>query len=497
MSSIGNRKLTRNVWVTLANTLVSGILLYLLYRYLLQTIGVEKVGVWSIVMASTSLSRIGGLGFGGSVLKFVAKYLAVDNLGAIRRVVETATITVAVLILLLLIVVYWPLDYLLAHVVATEEIDAARELLPYAMLSLWLSTMVGIAQASFEGLHRFDIPAVANIAAGSLYFAFVVVLVPGFGLMGLAYAQVLQVFIVWVSLWYLLRNSIPGLPWLPWRWERRYFIEMFRYGVNFQVGSLVQMLLEPSTKLLMGKFGGLAMVGYFEMANRMVVQFRAILVSVNRIAIPIIADLKENNENKIVDVYRFSFRILMFLSLLLYLGIVAVSPSISRLWIGHYQAEFVYFSVVLSVGWMVNTMSGPSYMGNLGSGELKYNTLYHVVSGILNLVFGLILGRLFGGYGVAIAFAMSIAIASVLLIYRYQMKHRVSISGLHVSENILLLTSACIGAASAWFYFDHSSGKQQSLLLLLGSALIYGALVAVPAWLHRVRRELLGNRLCW
>ncbi len=496
MSVIRSRKLTRNVWVTLMNTVVSGILLYLLYRYLLQTIGVEKVGVWSIVMASTSLSRIGGLGLGGSVIKFVAKYLANDNHQAIRHVIETATISVSVLILFILILAYWPLDTLLAHVVASAEADSARALLPYAMFSLWLSTMVGISQASFEGLHRFDVPGIANIAGGVLYFGFVVLLVPKFGVLGLAYAQILQMLFVLITLWHLLRKVVPALQWFPRRWDKRYFLEMLKYGVNFQIGSVVQMLLEPTTKLMMGSFGGLAMVGYFEMANRMVMQFRSILVSVNRIAIPIIADLKENDEERIGDIYLSSFRILMFLSLPLYLGIVALAPSISQLWIGHYQPEFVYMSLILSLGWMINTLSGPSYMGNLGSGELESNTLYHVISGGLNLILSWGLGVLFDGYGVAFAFSIAIIVGSLVLITRYQSKNQISISSLVMFENLRLLVSACIGSILVWKYFEYSVAETQPAFLVAGGILIYGGLVAIPVWRHDVRKKLIGDRVC-
>ena len=60
-----------NARVSIAQTIVVGLVLFILYRYLLATIGVEQLGLWSVVLASTSISRISELGLSGSVVKFL------------------------------------------------------------------------------------------------------------------------------------------------------------------------------------------------------------------------------------------------------------------------------------------------------------------------------------------------------------------------------------------------------------------------------------------
>jgi hypothetical protein len=60
---------------TMATTQV-GISFFALFRFLLGTIGIEKVGIWSLVLATTNVTRISELGFADSLLQFVSRSLA-------------------------------------------------------------------------------------------------------------------------------------------------------------------------------------------------------------------------------------------------------------------------------------------------------------------------------------------------------------------------------------------------------------------------------------
>jgi O-antigen/teichoic acid export membrane protein len=67
-------------------------------------------------------------------------------------------------------------------------------------------------------------------------------------------------------------------PLLPVQWKLKRFREMLGYGVNFQINSVVMLLFEPTTKILLGRFCELAAAGYFEMGQRLVMQARALIV---------------------------------------------------------------------------------------------------------------------------------------------------------------------------------------------------------------------------
>ena len=87
------RRIFKNARMAVLQVLVAGLTLFFLYRFLLNTIGVKQLGVWSLVLATSSIIHIGNLGFSGSVVKFVAKYVARQELVLAAEVIETAAIS--------------------------------------------------------------------------------------------------------------------------------------------------------------------------------------------------------------------------------------------------------------------------------------------------------------------------------------------------------------------------------------------------------------------
>ena len=73
---IAKRRVLINAAMATAQVVVIGISFFAIFRFLLGTIGIEKVGIWSLVLATTNVTRIGELGFANSVLQFSSRYLA-------------------------------------------------------------------------------------------------------------------------------------------------------------------------------------------------------------------------------------------------------------------------------------------------------------------------------------------------------------------------------------------------------------------------------------
>ena len=277
------RRIFKNARMAVLQVLVTGLTLFFLYRFLLEALGVELLGVWSLVLATSSIVHIGNLGLSGSVVKFVAKYVARHEMVVAAEVIETAAITLGGVFLVLLVIAYPVLSKLLEVGLPTENLGDAMLLLPFALVSLWLAVITGTFQSGLDGCQRIDLRSILAIVGGILNLIFAVVFVQAYGFIGLGYAQVLQAVLILISSWFVLRGELRDLPLFPCRWRRSLFLEMLHYGINFQISSIAIMLYEPVTKWLMSYFGGLAMTGYYEMASRMVAQFRAIPVAANQV----------------------------------------------------------------------------------------------------------------------------------------------------------------------------------------------------------------------
>ncbi len=465
--------LTRNATMAVIQALVSGVTLFLLYRYLLHEIGAEHVGIWAIVLATASASRISEMGFTGSALKYTAQYIARGEPGKASVVIQTTVITIAVVLSVVLAISYPAIVWVMPKFISAGQIQSAFDILPYAIISVLIGALAGVFSSGLEGCQRVDLRAWVSMFSGLLFLGCTWLLVPRYGLLGLAWAQIGQGCAMLAGSRWLLQRELPELPLVRYVWSYALFREMFQYGANFQVTSIFAMLFEPTTKALMAKFGGLSLTAYYEMANRMVMQFRSLLVAANQAVVPRIATLHERDPESVRDAYGESYRIVFFLALPLYSVIAAITPLAGELWIGHYEPAFVRYSILLAAGFWINTLVGPAYFVNLGTGALRWNTMSHVVIGVLNGLLGYQLGKYYGGDGVVLGYVLALVAGSGLLVLGYHKNFCIPLSELFPGDSKKLLAGCFAG-------------------LLLGGA----TLISLESRVGNLIRETLAVLVC-
>lgn len=486
------RQILINATMSLVQIIIISGVLFFLYRFLLKTIGVEQLGIWSLVLATTSVTQVANFGLSGSVVKFVAKYVARNEYKNVSGVIQTAVISLAVIVGSIIIIAYPLIKWVLTLVIPPNSLEYGLRILPFALLSLWLTMITSVFHSGIDGFQKIYIRNFIMMG-GSAFFAFLCfILAPKYGLIGLAYAQIMNNSMVLLVSWILIKRLLPLLPVIPYHWNRSLFKEIISYGINFQIISVTGMLYDPITKALLSKFGGLSMVGYYEMANRMIQQFRAFIVSANQVIVPAIADLQEKNPERIRSVYLTNYNLLFYLALPLYSLIIISIPLISELWIGHYERIFVIFGILLAIGWFLNTLNVPAYYTNLGTGELRWNVSSHIAIGLLNAGLGILLGVFFGGIGVAIGWVIALAFGSSIIYISYHIKHRIPLVEL-IPETSRSMVFICVLSVLSFLVIQNKLNHTfnqialDSLVIILFSTIIF-----IPFWLNPMRKQLMG-----
>lgn len=484
-----NKRIVRNALTAVTQVIISGVILIFLYRYLLSSIGVEKLGVWSIVLATTSITRLGDFGFSGSVVKFVAKYVALEQPKKIDEVIQTAVACTGGATGVVLLAAYPFIGYILTHFIPVNALQDALSILPFALLSLWISSITGAYQSGLDGHQRIDLRNVLLIIGGVFYLFASMLLIPEYGFIGLAYAQVLQAVVMSILNWLLLKRQLTQLSFFP-RWHKHRFSEMWRYSLQFQFSSVANMLFDPISKILLTKFGSLAMVGYYDMASRLITQIRSAIISANQVVVPVISGMHETEPERVTKIYRDSFNLLLYFAMPLYAFVFASLPLVSELWIGHYEANFVIFADILIVGWFVNTMSGSAFFANLGTGNLGWNSIGQLVVGATNVCLGVVLGYLFGGTGVVGAWGIALAVGGVVVISAYHVCNDIPFGALLLKESSKLMLASVSGVVFCLLWYYNLHGAMQPLKMLVVTAVFFGVVVFPFFWFHPMRLRL-------
>lgn len=488
-----DQRLRRTAALSVAQVVIAGGALVFFYRYLIDAIGVAAVGVWGVVLATTSVGRMADFGLSGGISRFVAKARAQGNMVGAAIYVETAAVSSGIASGLLVAVAFPVLNAYLSAVLPENSLPVAMAMLPYALFAFWTTSVAGVYLGGLDGVLRVDLRNLLMIASSVLQVGFGILFVHSNGIMGLAYAQATQALIVLCLTLVVLRRTLPTLSPVPVKWDSAILRELLGFGWKLQVTSIAVLLFEPVTKGLLARFGGLASAGYYEMATRMVQQVRAILVNANQVLVPAVADASERDPLRARRLYNASYRVVLFLVLPVIGGLVVSLPAVSQLWIGHYEERFITFAAMLAVGWFFNSLTGPSYFAAIGAGHMRWNLLGHVAIAVLNLPASYALGRAFGGTGVVAGAMASLMAGSALVTIGNHRDQDEPMSALVPPGTLLLFMASLAGVASGLLCYSILHPHLNTPLSLLLSMAVWLMIIALPAWRHPVRAKLLRS----
>ena len=144
------RQIFLNAVTTIAQTLGNACVLFFLYRFLIRSIGVERLGIWSLVLATTSVITLANQGFSTSIVKFVAKYAARENAEEVAVLVQTAVISVALGIGVVSAGLY-PVARGILHLCCLPIGGGGVCDTATGDLSLWINILEGVLQAGLAG----------------------------------------------------------------------------------------------------------------------------------------------------------------------------------------------------------------------------------------------------------------------------------------------------------------------------------------------------------
>ena len=485
------RQIFLNAATTFGQVIGSAAVLFFLYRFLIRSVGVERLGIWSLVLATTSIVTLANQGFSTSIVKFVAKYAARESREDVSALLQTALISVGLAVAVISLALYPIAKWLLGIILPHASIAEAIAILPFAIASLWINLIESVLQAGLAGHELITQCNYIELGGSFLYLFAAFAFVPRHGLLGLAYSQAVVATVCVVATWLLLRRRIPQLPFFPRRWNRALFVEMAGYGFHFQFITASQALREPVTKALLTKFGGLAMTGFYDMASRWVVTFRELIVQANQVLVPTVSSLQESDPDSIPLLYRESYRLVFFLAIPAFALLTGLSPLVSVLWIGHSEPIFVTFVALLAAGWLVNILSNPAYVMDLGTGALKWVSVGCAVTAILNATLGFAGGKYWGGTAVVAASVFSLAIGYVIVLIAYHLQNHVPFAQLLPKESLVIVFTSLLGTALFFSFFSVSTGHLRiSLPLMAGTLAALLTFIAIPVWIHPLRKRL-------
>ena len=312
-------------------------------------------------------------------------------------------------------VMVWPLKESLHFALRGADLEAARDLMPYAIISFLMMNFNGAIQGTLVGLQRSDWKSQIVIGSLIVQLLLAIELIPRHGLKGLAEAQILQYFFA-IAVGYVIAvrhmQSRYAL-WPQFRWTTRKFVELWSFGLQVQAISTVSFFYDPVSKFMISSLAGVETLGLFEMAQKTVLQVRQLVVGPATILMPVFAHVNDRTPNEIGPLYRKSLAASIVIGSSLMGAVVLLSPVLSGLWLGHVETLFVILVSILSVAWVINIFGSPVYILAVSTGSLKWNFWGAMLTLICTPLLAYTIGKSFGPVGVVLASTSALALGSL------------------------------------------------------------------------------------
>jgi O-antigen/teichoic acid export membrane protein len=500
-----NRTL-RHVGSSLAQLFVSTVSLFVLYRVVLGIFGPREFGIWSLVVAATSVVGLSNMGLTGSITKHVADSNAAGDEHRLAGLIETSVVSVALFSMLLALAGAPLMRLYFAATLSGDAYRTAVAMLPVALVAFCLSMIAAIYQSALYGCHLIAQRNGILIFESLSFLGLSIALASRYGLFGMVYARAAQNLITLALSAAILRRHVPLLAWIPLRWNKIYFKELIGYALSFQFIALLNMAMDPLTKGMLSRFGSLEMVTYFEMGSRLIGQVRALMVNANQVLVPTFAEMSRDGAPQVETLFRKSYAVIFYVTICLFGLLAAALPLLGLLWLGVDQPIFVKITSILCAGWLVNTLTVPAYFACLGTGDMRAVVRAHLAMSVLNLALGYGFGKLWGGYGVVAGWAIALGVGGLTMHIGYCLRSNFGLRSLVPPRGISLVLFCGLGlllgqfttnwvrtldSSSLLAYIPAGQWRAGDIVAPLAALLGFVAIFLVPALSHPIRGEIL------
>lgn len=455
--------------LSMMQSLTAMMCLFLTYRLLARAEGLESLGLWALLMAFGGLASTVDFSGVSALARFVARHDAEFPDHPLPLLVHTILLTGMGICLSFMLLLVLTADWWIIWFIGAENLDPAKALLPWMVAIIVANTLALGVSSALDGVMRADLRAMIVTVAALLGLSGAALLIPHWGIAGLAAAQLVQQATVILAGWQLLRRRIAGLGYLPVRWSPAIVRQVMRYTIPLNIAGLLGLLFEPLVKYSVNRLGGTLAVGQFEIASRVAMQLRGLVLSALTPLIPVFASANSKHTAEAESRLLLSNRIVAAAAVAVACVSVAATPLLALLVIAEPDPEILRMNALLAIGWSMNLLSAPAYFIGQARAILRWNILSHAMLGAVIGLVALMLPASASALFICFAVSAGLMLAAVIVVVGNEgalgmgAVARRSLPAFGMSMLVILAVCSFAFAAAEW-----SAAKTAEILNLLG-----------------------------
>ena len=401
--------------------------------YIIDTIGLEGFGLWSLVAVFTGYAALFDFGVASSFTKYIASFAARNRDDDVSAVVSTGAFFYGVLGLVI-VAVGWPLiDIALNGTLALMKIlspgrewafqdstrwEEARFLFRGALILFSATNCMAPFGALQSGLQRMGITNALSVTASLLKVAATIFfLEQGYGVRGLLYTNALVLAAFTIANIIAAYRIFPALRLGPHYVRGPIFYTLLAFGWRSQVAKLSNLINFQTDRIIVALVTGgrLELVGLYRIGEDIAAKVRQVPALLVSALIPAVSDLDSRADHeRVAQLYIRSTKYVAALTI----PLTAFAIATTDLLLSLYQVKSTlgvsgWVARIILVGYAMNLLPGPGVSVALGKGNAGLPMQAGLISMIGNVALTVVLFKAIGFYGIPVATSLALTISTL------------------------------------------------------------------------------------
>jgi O-antigen/teichoic acid export membrane protein len=420
LRSFVRRRLAANALMGVIRFFAVSAIYVFIYPFLLRSLGPAKFGLWALLCIPSQYLALGDLGISNALIKLASESPLGENRERLAHLTSAATIVFLVLGGTLTATVFVLQNEILRWLrIRPELLPEARILLVGMAAVIWISLLASVYTALLSGLHRMDWVHALQIATSVINAMGIVLAIRLHGgLPGLLLSNAVAALATWLIAFRLAHSATrirwTILPHADWSAIR----SLLSFGAFLYVAGLSSLLMEPTIKVLLTRYGNLELVSYFELASRIPIQARTLFANVTYPLLPAASLLMADLES-IRKLFARTMKLLWLSAVPTFLVLAGFAAPIMRVWLGKAIPLAATAMALLSLGWLFNILTIPAYLFVQGLNHPRSAMICALLQGAICAVGSYLLIPHLGLYGAVLSELVGLVLAAAYVLRRF------------------------------------------------------------------------------
>jgi len=405
----------RNIRFSFLNNILSIIVAFFLFPFIVRHTGQELYGVYLIVMTVTGYFMLLDMGVGSATIKYISEYNGANNVEGINKIINASLSFYAVIGLIASFFLFLCSLYFNRFFnIDLQNLTLARQLFTIAAISSLITWPLSIFRFTVQGLNLWDIEAMVNMAVQSLNALFAIaIFAAGYGIV--LYVIVTQVlsFIACIVFFFISKKKISlkiSFSFL----DIKTLKIIFKFSTFMFLSSLISIFLFQIHNFIIGYFISLSAVTIYAVAYNIQNYFRTINSSIGSPPYTMASEMEGRNDyhGQVMLVFKGTkFMSAIFLPVVLIMLFFA-EPFINY-WMGPGFKESVLPARIIILFWLFNGTITPALNILTAKGIVRKPFFITIFVAMANIIIGISLIKFIGITAIALGLSLSMIFIGV------------------------------------------------------------------------------------